>query len=64
MKLETIKSDCKEVSLEGDGSAGWEQVKPWLSEHKPHTDGKCDETVTDDGARCLSEKPPTITRDL
>lgn len=42
---------CGSASESGEGWIAWNR------EHAPHTNGQQLEIVTDDGARCLSEKP-------
>lgn len=38
-----------------------ERFSAWMAEHKPHTDGTAEETVTDRGASVYSEKPAPRT---
>lgn len=51
----TIKCPCG-ASITGEG----ECIAEFFKSHKPHSNGTCCETITDDGARVMIKTPPRI----
>lgn len=59
--LDTVEYTCPCGStIDSQGAA----ITNWLKQHTPHTDGSCEEEVSNDGARCLSSKPEKRTISL
>jgi hypothetical protein len=52
--LDTVEYTCPCGStINNQGAA----ITSWLKQHTPHTDGSCEEEVSNDGAKCLVSKP-------
>ena len=54
-----VKCPCG-ASISGEGTS----ISVFIDAHKPHTNGKCVNTCTDDGARAYDKKPKPYTRSL